>query len=404
MTATTSRADLGDAPAATQATDTTDTTDKADAATRPIPRLHAPGPRLTTDLGAIAANVRTFAGRTPSVMAVVKADGFGHGVAAVAHTALAAGASALGVATLAEALALRSAGIAAPVLTWLNPVDSNWALAISRRVDVAVGSRAHLAAIVGRAETLGVRAAVHLHLDCGMARDGAPPSDWMRLCEDARAAERRGLLEVVGLMGHLPCADTPGHPGDDEGRARFAAGAVVARAVGLAPRHLHVAATAAALTDPRTHYTMCRIGAGLVGIDPSGTTRLRPAQTLTAPVVAVRRIPPGAGVGYGHTWVASAPTTLATLPLGYADGLPRIASGQAFVDIGGRACPIVGRISMDQCVADVTGLAVRLGETATIWGGSGPSAADWAGWAGSIEHEIVTGVGARVTRHTTGGH
>ncbi len=360
----------------------------------------APAAALAVDLDAVAANTRLFAGRTPgALMAVVKADGFGHGATAVAQTALANGASWLGVTSLEEALALRADGLRAPVLSWLNPVGADVTAAVSAGIDLAVPSLAHLAAVV----RAGVPARIHLHLDTGMSRDGAPPSDWTALCAAAAGAERAGSVRVVGVMGHLGCADVPADPANAAGRDRFAWGLGVARAEGLRPALRHLAATAATLTDPAARHNLSRVGAGLVGIDPSGSTRLRPALTLTAPVIGVRRVAAGAEVGYGHTWSASRPTTLALLPLGYADGLPRAASGHAEVSVRGRRRPIVGAISMDQVVVDLGDDLAAPGETATVFGpgASGePTVAEWAAWAGTIEHEIVTGIGARVARVT----
>jgi len=355
-------------------------------------------PELRVDLGAVAANTRLFADRAAGeVMAVVKADGFGHGALAVARTALANGATWLGVTSIEEALALRTGGLVAPVLSWLNPVDADFTSAALADVDIAVPSLEHLAAVVAA----GRPVRVHLHVDCGMARDGAPPELWRRLCVHARRAERAGRIQVVGLMGHLGCAEDPADTCNSIGRTRFAWALEIARAAGLRPAHRHLAATAATLTDPRAHHTMSRIGAGLVGIDPSGTVPLRWAMRLTAPVVSVRSVPPGTGVGYGHTWRAPAATRLALVPLGYADGLPRLASGRASVLVAGKRCPVVGRISMDQLVVDVGHLDVQPGELVTLFGPGDrgePTVADWAGWAGTLPHEIVTGIGARVTR------
>jgi alanine racemase len=367
----------------------------------------AHGPVLTIDLPAVAANIRLFTSRTRAeVMAVVKADGFGHGAVEVARAALANGATWLGVTSIAEGLALRHAGLAAPVLSWLNPVDADFPPALALGIDLAVPSMAHLEAVVRAAAMITEqRARVHLHLDVGMARDGAEPAEWPRLCRAARDAEQRGLLQVAGVMGHLGCADVPADPCNEAGRARFAWGVETALAVGLRPAVQHIAATAAALTDPRTHHTLCRIGAGLAGIDPSRTVRLRPALTLTAPIVAVRQVRAGTPVGYGHTWTAPTDTSLGLLPVGYADGLPRAASGQAETMVRGRRCPVAGLISMDQTVIDLGGQQVCLGETATMFGpgmAGEPTVADWATWASTIEHEIVTGIGARVHRQVTG--
>jgi alanine racemase len=366
----------------------------------PVPCANATGggPRLDLDLGAVAANTRLLAARASGdLMAVVKADGFGHGALDVARTALAHGATSLGVTSLTEAWPLRDAGVDAPLLSWLNPVEADWAEAVRRDVQVAVPALEHLAAV---ADVPG-RARVHLHVDTGMARDGASPAGWARLCRAARRAEQRGEIAVVGLMGHLGCADDPADVCNAVGRTRFAWALEVARACGLRPAQRHLAATAATLTDPRTHHTMSRVGAGLVGIDPSRTTTLRPAMTLTAPLVSVRRVPAGTPVGYGHAQRTSSATYLGLVPLGYADGLPRAASGRAQVQHRGRRVAVVGRISMDQTVVDLGPTGAEPGERVTVFGPGDegePTVADWADWAGTLEHEIVTGIGARVPR------
>ncbi len=371
------------------------------AGARPAARLGPAG--LVVDLSAVAANTRLLAGRTDAaLMAVVKADGFGHGAVAVARTALGHGATWLGVTSITEALALRAAGLVAPMLSWLNPVDADFGAAVEQGVDLAVPSPQHLEAIRAGARGRGT-ARVHLHLDCGMARDGAEPARWRSLCHAARRAERVGDLRVVGLMGHLGCAEQPGDRCNVHGRTRFAWGLDVARGAGLRPQARHLAATAATLTDPLSHHTVVRVGAGLVGIDPSGTVALRPAMTLSAPLVAVRRVRAGTSVGYGHTWSAPTATWLGLVPLGYADGLPRAASGAAEVLVRGRRRPVVGRISMDQTVVDLGDAPTGVGETVTVFGpgdAGEPTVAAWADWAGTIPHEIVTGLGRRVPRTT----
>jgi alanine racemase len=360
------------------------------------------GAALDVDLSAVAANTRLLAERTGgALMAVVKADGFGHGATPVARTALRNGASWLGVTSVDEAIALRLDGIGAPVLSWLNPADRDFAPAIGHGIDLAVPGPEHLAAVVAAAGRTRRQARVHLHLDVGMARDGAPPALWSRLCLAARRAERAGAIRVVGLMGHLARADEPGHPANRDGRDRFAWGIAVARRHGLRPPLRHLAATAATLTDPLSRHTLSRVGAGLVGIDPTRTTALQPAMTLTAPVVSVRDVSAGTPVGYGHTWASGSATRLALLPLGYADGLPRAASGRAEVLLHGRRCPVVGLVSMDQVVVDVGALPVTVGDGATVFGPGDhgePTVVEWARWSGTIEHEIVTGIGARVLR------
>ncbi|MCW2782455.1 MAG: alanine racemase [Marmoricola sp.] len=361
----------------------------------------ARGPHLTVDLAAIAANTRLFATRaTGDLMAVVKADGFGHGAAAVARTALANGASSLGVTSLQEALSLRDLGLSAPLLSWLNPVDTDFATAVRRGVDLAVPGIEHLDRIALAAGLTGTAARIHLHLDTGMARDGAALSDWPRLCKAVQRAERRGLVQVVGVMGHLGCADDAWDPCNDRGRATFARGLHIAQAVGLDPQQRHLAATSATLLDPRTHYDLCRVGAGLVGIDLSRSADLRQPMTLTAPVVSVRSVEAGTQVGYGHTFTTTRPTTLALLPLGYADGIPRAVSG-ASVLLAGQRRPVVGRISMDQIVVDAGPAPVSAGDVAVVFGPGDhgePTVTEWAQWASTIEHEVVAGLGPRITR------
>jgi alanine racemase len=376
---------------------TTDFREDIDRGLTPQPRPA----RLTVDLGAVAANTRLLKARTSAeLMAVVKANGFGHGAAAVARTALNAGASWLGVTSLEEALALRVAGLTeVRILSWLNAPGTDFGAAHRHRIDLAVPSQeilAEVAAVGG-----GIR--VHLHLDSGMSRDGAGPDLWRPLCEAARAFESAGRIQVVGLMSHLGRAGEPGAAGDsEESEARFRRGVAIARESGLRPSIRHLAATAATLTARQTHFDLVRVGAGLVGIDPSGTTRLRSAMTLTAPLIHIRAVEAGTPVGYGHTWRAARRTNLGLLPLGYADGLPRRASNRAEVWLRGRRCPVVGLISMDQCVIDLGDDSGELGATVTVFGsgaGGEPTVTDWARWASTIEHDIVTGITGRVYRH-----
>jgi alanine racemase len=370
----------------------------------PPPRTAAVRATLLIDLAAVTANVRAIRSRTAGeVMAVVKAGGFGHGQVDVARAARAGGATRFGVTSLDEALPLRAAGLTEPVLSWLNPVGADFGTALPNSIELGVPGLDHLHAIARGAP--GAR--IHLQLDTGMGRDGAGPTEWDRLCRAAREAERRGQVRVVGVMGHLPCADRPGHPANAAGRDRFAWGVGVATAAGLRPADRHLAATAATLSDPLSHHTMSRVGAGLVGIDESGTVRLRRALTLTAPLVTVRAVPAGTPVGYGHTWTAPRPTRLGLIPVGYADGLPRLASHRAEVWVGGVRRPVAGRISMDMTVVDLgpdpAATPVTAGDTVTVFGPGDhgePTTAEWAGWAQTLEHEIVTGLSARLLRRS----
>jgi alanine racemase len=358
------------------------------------------GATLHVDLAAVTANVRAIRARTTGeVMAVVKADGFGHGQVDVARAAVAGGATRFGVTSIEEALPLRAAGLTERVLSWLNPVDAAFGAALEKNIELGVPGLEHLHAIVRGAP--GAR--IHLHLDTGMGRDGAEPALWEQLCRAAREAERYGQVRVAGIMGHLPCADRPGHPANARGRELFVWGLRVARAAGLHPADHHLAATAATLSDPLAHHTMSRIGAGLVGIDESGTTRLRPALTLTAPLVTIRAVPAGTPVGYGHTWTTAYPTRLGLLPVGYADGLPRVASRRAEVWVRGARRPLAGRISMDMTVVDLgPDSEATAGDVVTVFGPGDdgePTVADWARWADTLPHEIVTGLSTRLHRN-----
>jgi alanine racemase len=207
------------------------------------------------------------------------------------------------------------------------------------------------------------------------------------------------------VMGHLACADVPGDAANATGRTRFGWGIQVAREAGLRPAQRHLAATSATLLDPLAHHTMCRVGAGLVGIDPSRTTALHPALTLTAPIVDIRQVRGGTPVGYAHTWRAPRATRLALLPVGYADGLPASASGHATpradVLVSGRRVPVVGRISMDMTVVDLGDTPAAPGDLAVVFGpghDGEPTVREWADAAGVSEHEIVTGLGSRLER------
>ena len=364
------------------------------------------------DLAAIAANVRTLAdaARGASLMAVVKADAFGHGAIPIARTALASGASWLGVARIEEAVALREAHLGTPILAWLLEPRLVPA-AFARGIDVSASSVADLETIARAAETAGRRARVHLKLDTGLHRAGVPPSDWLAVLRHAGRLETSRLLRVVGIWSHLSHGDVRGHPEIARQGARFTDGLAAARRMGLRPEVTHLANTGSLLQQGALGGTMVRVGAGVYGIDvfrgALGASPLRPALTFTTRVVAVRDISAGEGVGYGHDWVAERPTRLALVPLGYADGLPRGTVGSRML-LHGRSAPVVGRISMDQAILDATDTPVAVGDPVVVFGPGRlehapmadpvPTLDDWARWAGTIPHEILTGIGARVER------
>jgi alanine racemase len=358
-------------------------------------------PQLVVHDDAVRANTALFVTRTSrAVMAVLKADGFGHG--SVARSVVEAGATSIGVTTIDEALAIRAVVDDVPVLSWLNPVDAEFDAALLADVDLAVSGPELLGAVARAARRTRRRARIHLQVDLGMARDGAAPATWPALCTAARELEAHGLVNVVGVMGHMSCADRPADPQNARERLLFANAVRTARRRGLTGLVTHLAATAATTTGVGGDHDVHRIGAGLFGIDPSGTsTDLEPTLSLTAPVLATRAIDAGAGVGYGLDHVADRRTNLALLPLGYGDGLPRAASGRAEVQVRGRRRPLVGRFSMDMVVIDTGDDRLDLGETVTLFGrghDGEPTVHDWARWADTIDHEIVTRIGVRTAR------
>ncbi|WP_256794734.1 alanine racemase [Terrabacter sp. Ter38] len=351
------------------------------------------------DHGALAANVRTLrAAAGTRLMAVVKADAFGHGAVPVARTCLTAGASWLGVTRVGEALELRRAGITAPVLAWLfEPARAEEAAAA--HVDLSVSSPGDLAAV---ARTTG-RARLHLKLDTGLHRSGCPGEDWARLVSAAAVLESAGRVQVVGLWSHLSHGGQPDAVATHRQLLMFRVGIDVARAAGLRPEIVHLANTAAVQTNSRhTAYDLVRVGAGIYGIGDG----LRPALTVRTRVVQVRHVAAGRGVGYDHVDRTTRDTHLALVPLGYADGVPRAATGRASVWVGGRRARLIGRVCMDQVVVDVGPEPVPIGTEVLVLGAGDrgePTARDWASWAGTNEHEIYTGIGARVVRRHVGG-
>lgn len=354
------------------------------------------------DTAAIADNVRHLRRLTGvEVFAVVKADAYGHGAATSAVAALAGGATRLGVADIGEALALRRAGITAPLMAWLHAPGETFQAAAAERIEVGVSSFDQMEAAGAAGENLGV----HLKIDTGLSRNGIAPSDWGRVFAEAARLERIGRVEVIGIFSHL--ANTSA-ASDAAQLALFEQGVRAAADAGLRPRYRHLAASEAAIGRPELRLDAVRCGIGIYGLSPvagvsSAELGLRPAMTLRAGVIGVRRVAAGIGVSYGHDFVATRETTLALVPLGYADGIPRQASGRAFVSVGGHRMPVVGRIAMDQFVVDAGDHPVSIGDEVTVFGDptlGAPSVDEWAAAAGTINYDVVTGIGARVPRRT----
>lgn len=395
----------------------------------------APRAETQVDLDALRHNVRLLAERAgrsgAEMMTVVKADGYGHGAVPVARAALQAGATWLGVASVDEALELRAAGITAKVLCWLHAPREEFSQAVAAEVDVSVSSLPDLLALVRAARAAGRPARAHLKVDTGLSRNGCPPQLWPDLVAEAARSEAEGALTVVAVWSHLACADELGHPSIDTQAARFADAYDVALAAGLRPLR-HLANSAATLTRPDLHFDLVRAGIACYGLDPvpqDGDHGLRPVMTFRSSVVLLKRVAAGEGVSYGHTWTAQKPTTLALVPVGYGDGVPRLLSGKLEATIAGRRYRIAGRVCMDQIVLDCgdatigdplisenrapsgdpgagAGPEIRVGDEVLLFGPGDrgeQTAQDWADTIGTIHYEIVTSmVRPRLTHRFVG--
>ncbi|MFG2590922.1 alanine racemase [Streptomyces sp. NPDC048438] len=365
--------------------------------------------RAEIDLAALRANVRELRARASGaqLMAVVKSDAYGHGALPCARAALEAGAAWLGTATPQEALALRAAGIGGRVMCWLWTPGGPWREAVEADIDVSVSGMWALDEVVAAATEAGIPARVQLKADTGLGRNGCQPADWPALVSAARAAEDAGILRVTGLWSHFACADEPGHPSIAAQLNVFRDMVAYAEKEGVRPEVRHIANSPATLTVPESHFDLVRTGIAMYGISPSpelGTSAdfgLRPVMTLAASVALVKQVPPGHGISYGHHYTTSAETTLALVPVGYADGIPRHASGRGPVLVGGAVRRIAGRVAMDQFVVDLGGDVLDAGAEAVLFGPGDrgePSAEDWAQAADTIAYEIVTRIGSRVPR------
>lgn len=351
------------------------------------------------DLGAVRHNVALLAGKAArsgaATMAVVKGDGYGHGMIPVARAALRGGATWLGACSLAEAITLREAGIDVPILSWLDVPETDFAPGIAAGIDITASSRPELQAIVAAAQRLGATARVHLKIDTGLCRNGCPEEEWPGLVADAASAVAAGRIELVAVWSHFACADELGHPSIDAQSKRFEQAYQVATDAGLAPLR-HLANSAATITRPEYHYDLVRCGIAIYGLNPVRTDDdFRPAMTFSSAVALVKRVRAGESVSYGQTWTAPRDTTLALVPVGYADGVPRTLSGRMTVWLEGERRPVVGRVCMDQLVVDCGDHRPAPGAEVILFGPGTrgePTAREWADTLGTIDYEIVTGM------------
>ena len=364
---------------------------------------------IVVDLGAVRRNVATLKERSGGarMMTVVKADGYGHGMVPVARAAREAGADWLGVAVIEEALALREAGDTGPVLTWLAVPGEDFAAAVEGDVDVTAYTTEELDEIVDAARRVGKPARVQLKIDTGLNRGGSSEELWPGLVAAAAKAEYAGAVRVSGIWSHFACSDEPDHPANDMQEQAFRAALKVAEAHGLRPEVRHLANSAAALLRPSSRFDLVRCGLASYGLSPAPDVAsaaelgLVPAMTVRGRLAVVKRVRSGSGVSYGHTYVTGKDTTIAVVPMGYGDGVPRAASSRAHVVVAGKQRLVAGRVCMDQFVVDLDDDAAEVGDPAVLFGtgeDGAPTAQDWAEASGTISYEIVTGVGGRMKR------
>ncbi len=360
---------------------------------------------VEVDLDAVERNVRrvrAWVGRAVGVFAVVKADAYGLGALPVARAALAGGASGLAVARVSEGRALRAAGIEAKILVLTGVPTEELAEAVEAELALSLADRAPLPALRVAAYRAGKRAVVHLALDTGLTRYGGDPNEIEALAE---AIASDPAIRLDGLYTHFASADeTDGFL--EEQLARFHRVRLRLERLGHVIPHYHAANTAATLRIPAAHLDLVRLGIGLYGAgvgaaDPAAP-RLELAVQLRARVLRVMEVSEGTTVGYGRTFRCPGPTRLALVGAGFADGVPRALSNRGVVLIGGQRAPLVGRVSMDQCVADVTALgAVEPGDEAVFYGVQGNTSLspdEVAQAADTNVHELFCRIGARVPR------
>jgi alanine racemase len=368
-------------------------------------------PEVLIDLDAIKSNVAALSRHVGAaqVMAVVKSDGYGHGMLASARAALAGGATWLGVVQTADAIALRQAGVGVPVVSLHGSPDSPHAEAIAHDIDLTAGTVELVTQIAAAASVAGRTARLHLEADTGMGRGGAIAADWPALVSAALAAQADGLVRVVGLWSHFACADIPGHPAIAGQLAAFRAAIELAERAGCRPEVRHLANTPGTLMVPDSYFDLVRPGGGVYGLSttPGGPPDwLRPAMTVRARLIQVKRVPAGTPVSYAHRYATERETTLGIVPVGYNEGIPRNATNQVGMFFaGGRRVSIAGTVNLNHVVADLGDLPAEAGDEVILFGPGDhgePTAQEWADRLGTISYEIVSRFTGKVPRTYVG--
>ncbi len=358
------------------------------------------------DLSAIAHNVGALKALTPPstrFMAVVKADGYGHGAVPVARAALSGGATDLGVATVDEAIVIRDAGFTEPLLLLSEPPVETASMLLEHDVVPTVTTREFAVAYAKEALARQTEGPYHLKVDTGMNRIGVRAEE---AAEFAYSLKDFPGLQLVGTFTHFATADLPADWDVERQLARFRAALDDLRTEGVNPGIVHAANSPATVLYPDAHFDMVRCGIAIYGLQPSaaavGRVDLRPAMSIKARATLVKRIGIGEGVSYGLTWQAAAPSVIATLPLGYADGVHRLLSNRMPVLLGGVRAQQVGRVCMDQLMAEVPrGVSFERGDEAVIVGSQGSesvSMEELAALAETINYELACGFGMRLER------
>jgi len=361
------------------------------------------------NLSAIADNLKLIKGKTNAqVLAVVKADAYGHGLIQVGKAAEAAGANWLGTALLEEGIALRNNGIKVPIISWLTPLGEDFKTAINLDIDLSISSIELLTEVTSAGKVVKKIPRVHIEFDTGMSRGGVG-DDWQLFLTELSKAVKANEINIIGIWSHFARADEPGQAMNQEQLNTFEDRIKSASDVGIKPEFIHIANSAAALTNNGAHKNIIRWGIGLYGLSPdinnlgdSKSLKLKPAMRLKAKLHLVKAVKAGVSVGYGGTAITKSDTKLGVVTLGYADGVPRNANNLAGVFVDGKRAPLIGRVSMDQFVVDLgINSSAKTGDEVIVFGdgSSGEYTADeWAKASGTINYEIVTRIGSRVPR------
>jgi alanine racemase len=361
------------------------------------------------DLTAIAHNLKLIKSKTDTqVLAVVKADAYGHGLIPVAKAVVAAGADWLGTALLEEGIALRAAGVKAPLICWLTPLGEDLKIAVKNNIDLSISSIELLEEVIDAGRDANIVPRIHLEVDTGMTRGGVR-GEWPEFVSEVARAVKDNGVEVVGLWSHFARADEPDQSFNQQQLDTFHKRLATLIAQGINPQFVHIANSAAALTNNEAVKNIVRWGIGLYGLSPDVNTlgdsaklNLKPAMKLKAKLHLVKKAEAGAPVGYGGTATVAEDTKIGVVTMGYADGIPRNASNLAGVFVDGHRAPLLGRVSMDQFVVNLGANSnAKTGDEVVIFGDGALgeyTVDDWASAAGTINYEIVTRIGPRVPR------